>query len=83
MISLHDRSGEAFNGGAKALAKVEGDGIRMDVCYLDRTIKRRAKKFQGLEAQLKRVKLPKNGKDLWGKMILVPPLSWKASFSRC
>ena len=40
--------------GAKALAKVEGDGIRMDVSYLDRTIKETGQKIQGMEAQLKK-----------------------------
>lgn len=52
--------------GAKALAKVEGDGIRMDVSYLDRTIKETGQKIQDMEAQLKKSEIAKEWKKTFG-----------------
>ena len=52
--------------GAKALAKVEGDGIRMDVEYLDRTIKKMSQKIQDLETNLKQNEVAKEWRKVYG-----------------
>lgn len=66
MIPYTEKAVKLLMEGAKALAKVENDGIRIDVDYLDRTIKNINQKIEGLEAQLKKSEVAKEWKKVFG-----------------
>lgn len=53
--------------GAIALAKVEANGIRMDVGYLDKTIEETGKKITSLDKELRTGKVAKKWKKMFGR----------------
>lgn len=66
MIPYKKRAFKLFFDGARALAEVEANGIRMDVPYLDKTIAEVESKISTLELQLEDFELAKKWRNIYG-----------------
>jgi len=67
MIPYTKKAYKLMHQGAIALAKVESNGIRMDVGYLDKTIETTGKKIIELEKELRTGKVAKEWKKMFGR----------------
>lgn len=66
MIPYKKRAFKLFFDGARALAEVEANGIRMDVPYLDKSIAEVESKISTLELQLEDFELAKKWRNIYG-----------------
>lgn len=66
MTPYKKRAFKLFFDGARALAEVEANGIRMDVPYLDKTIAEVESKISTLELQLEDFELAKKWRNIYG-----------------
>lgn len=66
MIPYKKSAFKLFFDGARALAEVEANGIRMDVPYLDKTIAEVESKISTLELQLEDFELAKKWRNIYG-----------------
>lgn len=66
MIPYKRKAFKLFFDGARALAEVEANGIRMDVPYLDKTIAEVESKISTLELQLEDFELAKKWRNIYG-----------------
>lgn len=66
MIPYKKSAFKLFFDGARALAEVEANGIRMDVPYLDKSIAEVESKISTLELQLEDFALAKKWRNIYG-----------------